>query len=77
MRAAANNVKKLSLELGGKSPNIVFPDAQIPRLPLPGRSSASTSTAARCATAGSRLLVSNQVKDDTFVTKLAGMGASA
>src|SRR5690606_28848200 len=29
MRAAAENVKKISLELGGKSPNIVFPDAPI------------------------------------------------
>ncbi len=29
MRAAAGNVKKVSLELGGKSPNIVFADANI------------------------------------------------
>ncbi len=29
MRLAANNVKKLSLELGGKSPNIVFADADL------------------------------------------------
>jgi betaine-aldehyde dehydrogenase len=29
MRAAAGNVKKVSLELGGKSPNIVFADADI------------------------------------------------
>ncbi len=31
MRLAANNVKKVSLELGGKSPNIVFADADIER----------------------------------------------
>ena len=29
MRLAANNVKKISLELGGKSPNIVFADADL------------------------------------------------
>jgi betaine-aldehyde dehydrogenase len=29
MRQAANNVKKISLELGGKSPNIVFADADL------------------------------------------------
>jgi acyl-CoA reductase-like NAD-dependent aldehyde dehydrogenase len=31
MRLAANNVKKVSLELGGKSPNIVFADADLER----------------------------------------------
>src|SRR6185369_12925741 len=31
MRLAASNVKKVSLELGGKSPNIVFADADIER----------------------------------------------
>jgi acyl-CoA reductase-like NAD-dependent aldehyde dehydrogenase len=31
MRLAAGNVKKLSLELGGKSPNIVFADADLER----------------------------------------------
>jgi betaine-aldehyde dehydrogenase len=31
MRLAANNVKKISLELGGKSPNVVFADADIER----------------------------------------------
>ena len=31
MRLASNNVKKVSLELGGKSPNIVFADADIER----------------------------------------------
>src|SRR5690606_39793676 len=29
MRAAAGTIKKVTLELGGKSPNIVFPDADL------------------------------------------------
>jgi len=31
MRLASNNVKKISLELGGKSPNVVYADADIER----------------------------------------------
>ncbi len=34
MRLAANNVKKVSLELGGKSPNIVFADADLDKFAL-------------------------------------------
>ena len=29
MRAAAGNVKKVGLELGGKSPNVIFADADL------------------------------------------------
>ena len=35
MEMATNNIKKLALELGGKSPNVVFPDANLDKaLPL-------------------------------------------
>ncbi len=74
MRAAANNVKKISLELGGKSPNIVFPDAQIDAA-VAGAFFGIYLNSGQVCQAGSRLLVSNRVKDE-FVTKLAGMGAS-
>jgi len=30
VQAAAGNLKKVSLELGGKSPNIILPDADVP-----------------------------------------------
>ena len=36
VQAAAGNLKKVSLELGGKSPNIILPDADVPAR-LPGR----------------------------------------
>jgi len=74
MRAAANNVKKLSLELGGKSPNIVFPDAQIDAA-VTGAFFGIYLNSGQVCQAGSRLLVSNRVKDE-FVTKLAGMCAA-
>ena len=74
MRAAANNVKKLSLELGGKSPNIVFPDAQVDAA-VAGAFFGIYLNSGQVCQAGSRLLVSNKVKDE-FVAKLAGMGAA-
>ncbi|MBI5949381.1 MAG: aldehyde dehydrogenase family protein [Chloroflexi bacterium] len=73
MRAAANNVKKISLELGGKSPNIVFPDAQIDAA-VAGAFFGIYLNSGQVCQAGSRLLVSNRVKDE-FVTKLAGMSS--
>jgi aldehyde dehydrogenase (NAD+)/betaine-aldehyde dehydrogenase len=74
MRAAANNVKKISLELGGKSPNIVFPDAQIDAA-VAGAFFGIYLNSGQVCQAGSRLLVASQVKDE-FVTKLTGMGAA-
>jgi aldehyde dehydrogenase (NAD+)/betaine-aldehyde dehydrogenase len=73
MRAAANNVKKISLELGGKSPNIVFPDAQVDAA-VAGAFFGIYLNSGQVCQAGSRLLVSNQVKDE-FVEKLVNMGA--
>jgi acyl-CoA reductase-like NAD-dependent aldehyde dehydrogenase len=68
MRAAANNVKKVSLELGGKSPNIVFPDAQVDAA-VAGAFFGIYLNSGQVCQAGSRLLVSNRIKDE-FVGKL-------
>jgi acyl-CoA reductase-like NAD-dependent aldehyde dehydrogenase len=73
MRAAANNVKKVSLELGGKSPNIVFPDAQVDAA-VAGAFFGIYLNSGQVCQAGSRLLVSSQVKDE-FLEKLVNMGA--
>ncbi|MEX2236937.1 MAG: aldehyde dehydrogenase family protein [Dehalococcoidia bacterium] len=72
MRAAANNVKKISLELGGKSPNIVFPDAQVDAA-VAGAFFGIYLNSGQVCQAGSRLFVANQVKDE-FVEKLVAMG---
>jgi aldehyde dehydrogenase (NAD+) len=62
MREAAESLKKVSLELGGKSPNIVLPDADLAAAAR-GAFSAIFYNTGQCCTAGSRLLVHESVKD--------------
>jgi betaine-aldehyde dehydrogenase len=57
MQAAATNLKKVSLELGGKSPNIVFGDADFERAIKNALNAAAFWNAGQVCTAGSRLLV--------------------
>jgi phenylacetaldehyde dehydrogenase len=56
VKAAANDLKKVSLELGGKSPNIVFEDADLDTA-IPGAASAIFFNHGQCCCAGSRLYV--------------------
>jgi acyl-CoA reductase-like NAD-dependent aldehyde dehydrogenase len=69
MRAAANNLKRVKLELGGKSPQVVFSDA--PSLEFAAASVAKgiVRLAGQSCQAGSRVLVQRQVKDE-FVERL-------
>ena len=61
-KAAADNVIPVALELGGKSPNIVFPDADLDAaLPVIVRS--MIQNAGQTCSAGSRLLVHADVRD--------------
>jgi aldehyde dehydrogenase (NAD+)/phenylacetaldehyde dehydrogenase len=62
MREAAGTLKKISLELGGKSPNIVLADADV-QAAARGAFSAIFYNTGQCCTAGSRLLVHESVKD--------------
>jgi betaine-aldehyde dehydrogenase len=63
MELATSNIKKLALELGGKSPNVVFEDARLDKaIPLIGRS--IFISAGQICMAGSRLLVHEAVKDE-------------
>ena len=66
--AAASGLKKVSLELGGKSPNIVFDDADLDQAVKGGISGVFGATGQTCM-AGSRLLVQRSIMD-SFVPKL-------
>jgi phenylacetaldehyde dehydrogenase len=62
VHAAAGNLKKLSLELGGKSPNVVFKDADL-ETAIPGAASGIFFNHGQCCCAGSRLYVEKAVYD--------------
>jgi len=63
VQAAVGNLKKVSLELGGKSPNIVFADAEM-KSTIPGAASAIFFNHGQCCCAGSRLYVEKSMFDD-------------
>ena len=62
VHAAAGNLKKVSLELGGKSPNIVFADADMSST-IAGAASAIFFNHGQCCCAGSRLYVEKNMFD--------------
>jgi acyl-CoA reductase-like NAD-dependent aldehyde dehydrogenase len=68
-RMAAQNVVPVVMELGGKSPNIVFGDADL-ELAAQGVANAIFQNAGQTCSAGSRLLVERSAHDG-FVTRLA------
>jgi phenylacetaldehyde dehydrogenase len=61
-RTATENLKKVSLELGGKSPNVVFADADLDAA-IPGSASAIFFNQGQICTAGSRLFVHKSIFD--------------
>jgi len=62
MRLAANNVKKISLELGGKSPNVVFADADLERFAADSPLAVFGNAGQDCC-ARSRILVERSVHE--------------
>jgi aldehyde dehydrogenase (NAD+) len=72
---AARNLKKVGLELGGKSPNIVFEDAVIEDAVNGAVSGIFAATGQTCI-AGSRLLLQQSIHDD-FVEKLLALAKTA
>ena len=62
LQAAAGNLKKVSLELGGKSPNVVLDDADIDSA-ITGASNAIFFNHGQCCCAGSRLYVESDIFD--------------
>lgn len=72
---AAEGLKKVSLELGGKSPNIVFSDAKIDQAVKGVISGIFAATGQTCI-AGSRLLVQKSIHDE-FVEKVIQFAKTA
>jgi aldehyde dehydrogenase (NAD+) len=69
MKAAANsNLKRVTLELGGKSPNIVFADADMDAA-VAGAHFALFFNQGQCCCAGSRLFVEKHIHDE-FVDRM-------
>jgi betaine-aldehyde dehydrogenase len=64
VRSAANNVKKVSLELGGKSPNIVFGDGDFAKVAKDSVSGACFYHAGQICFAGTRILVEKSHHDE-------------
>ena len=75
MREAAATLKKVSLELGGKSPNVVFADADL-GVAVKGASMGVFYGKGEVCAAGSRILVERAVHEE-FVEGLKGLAAKA
>jgi acyl-CoA reductase-like NAD-dependent aldehyde dehydrogenase len=69
--AAARGMKRAAMELGGKSPNIVFADADVEQALL-GVVAGIFGAAGQMCTAGSRLLVQNSIREE-FTARLVEM----
>ena len=74
MRLASGNVKKVSLELGGKSPNIVFADADLERFATESPYSVFDNAGQDCC-ARSRILVERSAHDQVVELFTEATGA--
>ena len=72
---AARTMKRVSLELGGKSPNIVFEDCDMAQA-ASGVISGIFAASGQTCIAGSRLLVQNSIREE-FTERVRELGASA
>jgi aldehyde dehydrogenase (NAD+) len=74
VRASAGNLKRLTLELGGKSPHIIFADADLDAA-APAAAMAVFANSGQICSAGTRLYVERKIYDD-FVQAVARHGRS-
>ena len=65
IQASATNIKRLQLELGGKSPDIVFADANLD-VAVPGAAMAAFNNTGQICFAGTRLFVQRSVQDEVL-----------
>lgn len=70
--ASAGTVKRVTMELGGKSPNIVFADADL-ELAVPAAAMAIFNNSGQVCSAGSRIYVERAIHDE-FVARLVEFG---
>jgi acyl-CoA reductase-like NAD-dependent aldehyde dehydrogenase len=74
LQASAGNLKRVSLELGGKSPNVIFADADLQKA-LPASMAAFCAMSGQVCAAGTRIFVEQGFHDE-FVDQLAKVTAS-
>src|SRR5690606_10983500 len=75
IQASAGNLKRVSLELGGKSPDIVFADADL-EVSVQGAAMAAFQNSGQICSAGTRLFVAERIYDD-FIGQVAGVARSS
>jgi phenylacetaldehyde dehydrogenase len=63
LQASAGNMKRVTLELGGKSPNIIFPDADIDKA-LDAATATFCRNSGQICSAGTRLFVHESLQDE-------------
>ena len=73
LRESAHDLKRVSLELGGKSATIVYPDADLARA-VPGVAMGIFGNSGQVCAAGSRLFLHDSIHDE-FLDRLAGFAA--
>jgi aldehyde dehydrogenase (NAD+) len=69
---SAGNIKRVAVELGGKSPDIVFADADLDRA-VPGAAMGCFNNTGQICYAGTRLLVQRRIHEE-FAERLAAFG---
>ena len=72
VQASAGNLKRVSLELGGKSPDVVFADADLDAA-VPGAGMAVFANSGQICSAGTRLFVERRIYDE-FTARVAEYG---
>lgn len=72
IEASKGNIKRVSLELGGKSPDVIFADADLDAA-VPGAAMAAFANSGQICSAGTRLLVQRPVYEE-FVGRVAEYG---
>ena len=72
VQASAGNLKRVSLELGGKSPDVVFADADL-EAAVPGAGMAVFANSGQICSAGTRLFVEQKIYEE-FTARVAAYG---